>query len=110
MVTKITGQNFEKEVMEADMPVIIDFYADWCGPCKMQGPVFEEVSADYKGRLKFVKLSVEENPRVGDQFSIQGIPCLVVVKEGKEVDRIVGFNPADILKQKIDSILSKMGA
>lgn len=109
MPAKITKDNFEKEVMQSDTPVIIDFYADWCGPCKMQAPVFEEVSKDYTGKLKFAKLSVEENPRVADQFGITGIPCLIVVKDGKEADRIVGFNTKEALKQKIDTILAKIG-
>ena len=108
MVSKLTKDNFEKEVIQSDMPVIIDFYADWCGPCKMLGPIFEEVSADYSGKLKFLKLSVEENPRVAGQFGVQGIPCLIVVVDGKEVDRIVGLMQKEELKVKINSILAKV--
>ena len=107
-VIKITGENFEKEIVASDIPVIIDFYADWCGPCKMMGPVFEEVSAGYAGKLKFVKLSVEENPRVAGQFGVQGIPCLIILNNGEEAGRIVGFVQKEELKQKIDDILAAM--
>jgi len=108
MVTKLNKENFGSEVVDSDIPVIIDFYADWCGPCQMMGPVFEELSKDYEGKLKFVKLSTEENPRVAEQFDVKGIPCLIVVNKGEEVDRIVGFNPKDMLKSKIDDILGKI--
>ncbi|MBW2971458.1 thioredoxin [Candidatus Woesearchaeota archaeon] len=108
MVTKLTAANFEKEVVKSDIPVIIDFFADWCGPCRMMGPVFEEVSRDYEGKLRFLKLSVEENPKVADQFGVQGIPCLVIIDRGKEAGRIVGFNPKEMLKQKIDAVLAKI--
>ena len=108
MVTKLTKDNFDKEVVNSDVPVIIDFYADWCGPCQMMGPVFEEVSKDYEGKLSFVKLNTEENPKVADQFGITGIPCLVVVDKGVEVGRIVGFNAKEQLKAKIDDILGKL--
>lgn len=108
MVTKLTKDNFESEVVKSDVPVIIDFYADWCGPCQMMGPVFEELSGEYEGKLKFVKLSTEENPRVAEQFDVKGIPCLIVVNRGEEVDRIVGFNPKDQLRAKIDEIVGKI--
>lgn len=108
MVTKLNKDNFQQEVVNSDVPVIIDFYADWCGPCQMMAPVFEEVSKDYEGRLNFVKLNTEENPKVADQFGIKGIPCLIIVNKGEEVDRIVGFNAKDQLKAKIDSILAKI--
>ncbi|MBU2561716.1 MAG: thioredoxin [Nanoarchaeota archaeon] len=108
MVAKLTGDNFEKEVVKSGTPVIIDFYADWCGPCRMMGPVFEEVSKDYAGKLKFVKLNTEENPKVSDMFGVQGIPCLIIVSKGKEAGRIVGYSPKEMLKQKIDDMLAKI--
>ena len=102
---ELNGENFEQEVVKSEMPVIVDFWASWCGPCKMLTPVFEEVSKDYEGKLKFAKVSTEEFPNVAQQNNITGIPCLIIFKDGKEVDRIVGFNPAPALKQKIDAIL-----
>ncbi len=104
---KINKDNFQEEVVKSEMPVLIDFWADWCGPCKMMGPVFEELSSDYDGKLKFAKLNTDEESELANNFQIQGIPCLILTKEGKEIDRIVGFAQKEELKQKIDSILEK---
>ena len=102
----INQGNFEKEIVKSDVPVIVDFWAEWCAPCRMMGPVFEELSGKYAGKLKFAKLNTEEEPAIAGSFSIMGIPSLVVVKGGKEIDRIVGFAPKQVLKQKIDSLLA----
>jgi len=106
MVKELNVENFKKEISEG--LVIVDFWASWCGPCKMMAPVFEEISKDFEGRLKFAKLSTEESPSVAQENEVRGIPCLIVFKDGKEVDRIVGFNPAPQLKQKIEEILGKI--
>ena len=108
MVMELTSATFEKEVKQADGPVIVDFWASWCGPCRMMAPVFEELSSEYSGKLKFAKVSVEENPDVGPANNVQGIPCLIIFKAGVEVDRIVGFAPKEVLKQKIDEILGNI--
>jgi len=108
MVTEVDSKNFEKEVKKSNIPVIIDFFADWCGPCQMMKPVFDDISKDYAGKLKFVKLDTEKSPELAQEFSIMGIPCLVIAKEGKEVDRITGFMQKDMLKEKIDEILEKI--
>jgi len=107
MVTEITNDNFESEIEKSDKLVIIDFWASWCGPCQMMGPVFEEISNDYED-LKFAKINTDENQALANQFRVSGIPCLIVVKNGKEVDRIVGFAPKDALKEKIDAILENI--
>ena len=107
-VTHITPDNFEDVVNNSDLPVLVDFWAPWCGPCQMMGPVFEELSGEYEGKVVFAKLNTEDHPELAGQFGIQGIPSLLVMNGGKEVDRIVGFAPKDVLKQKVDASLEKM--
>ena len=107
MTTKITAQNFQEEVVESEIPVIMDFWAEWCGPCQMMGPVFEELSEEYNGKLKFCKVNTESEPALANHFEVRGIPCLIIAKDGDEVDRIVGFAPKVALKEQIDKILNK---
>lgn len=105
MVQELTDKTFQTEI-KSSTPILIDFWAEWCGPCKMLAPVLEEVSKDYNGKLKFAKLNTEEYPRVAMEQEITGIPCLIIFKNGKEMDRIIGFSPKPILKQKIEKVLS----
>lgn len=107
-VIELNADNVEKEVKQSDMPVIIDFWAEWCGPCQMMGPVFKELSSDYEGKLKFAKANTEENAAIAQEYGVQSIPTLVIVKDGKEVDRLVGFAPKEVLKNNIDQSLSKL--
>ena len=94
--------------MASSFRTIIDFFADWCMPCKMLGPVYEKVSKNYEGKLKFTKVNTEIAPGLAQKFGVQGIPCLVMVEDGKEVGRIVGYNNEAQLKQKIDDVLAGM--
>jgi thioredoxin 1 len=107
-LTILNTENFEREVIQSELPVIIDFWAPWCGPCQLMGPTFEELSEEYEGKLKFAKLNTDEEHALASQFGIQGIPSLVLTKDGKEVGRIVGFAPKEILKQKIEEVLAKI--
>lgn len=102
---KVTQDNFEKEVVNSDIPVIIDFWAPWCSPCQMMGPVFEELSEEYYGRVKFVKVNTQEEQWLASQFEVKSIPFLMVVNNKQEVGRMVGFVPRELLKKKIDSML-----
>ena len=108
MVTELNAQNFEAEVVNSSTPVIVDFWAPWCGPCKMMGPVFEKLSHEFEGKLKFAKLNVDENQQLASQFGIQGIPALSILHNKKELDRIVGFAPEEQLREKIEQALQKL--
>lgn len=102
---QLNEENFEKEVLNSEIPVIIDFFADWCMPCKMMAPVFENLSQQYKGKLKFAKVNTDEHQGIAAEFGIQGIPALVIMSKNKEIGRIVGFASESVLKNKIDQIL-----
>ena len=99
----VSQANFQQEVLGANEPVLVDFWAPWCGPCKMLGPVVEKVAGAHAGRAKFVKLNTDENPNLAGQYQVSGIPCLILFKGGKPVDRIVGY----VSEQTISSMLSK---
>lgn len=108
MAIEINEDDYEKVIEKSKIPVIIDFFADWCMPCQMLKPVFEKVSKNYEGKLKFVKINTEIAPGLAQRFGVQGIPCLVLVEEGKEIGRIVGYVNESALKQKIDLVLMGM--
>ncbi|MEM4637852.1 MAG: thioredoxin [Candidatus Woesearchaeota archaeon] len=104
----LTDKEFKESIKKG--PILVDFYADWCGPCRMLSPVLEELSndADFKGKLDFAKVSTEEYPELAEENSVSGIPCLILFKDGKEVNRIVGFAPKPVMKTKIKSILESI--
>jgi len=107
MITHVNKENFEQEVLKSDKPVLIDFWAPWCGPCKMMGPVFEELSNEMT-ELKFVKINTQDEQELASQFQIQGIPTLSLVKANREVDRFSGFAPKPMLKQKIEAMIKNI--
>ena len=107
MVHELTNATFENE-MNGKMPIIVDFWASWCGPCKMLAPIFDQVSKDFEGKLKFAKISTEDYPDTASQQGITGIPCLIIFNKGEEVDRIVGFRQKEQLKKDIQDILNQI--
>ena len=109
MVTQLTDTDFDAFI-NAETPAIVDFWAEWCGPCKLMAPVFEKLAGEYEGTLRFAKLDTEAHPEIASRLGIQGIPSLSVFKNGEEVERIVGFAPEPVLKEKIDAVLAKVNA
>lgn len=107
-VKELTFDNFHEEVLASDVPVVVDFFADWCGPCQMMAPAFHELSDEFDGELKFMKLDTQVEQGLASNFKITGIPALLVFSEGKEVGRIVGFAPKEMLKAKIENVLSQL--
>ena len=105
MVNKFDGNNFEAEVLKSDIPVFVDFYADWCGPCKMMSPVIDKMSEEYAGRIKVGKVNVDENSDLAVKYGIMSIPNMVFFKNGEVVDRVVGAIPKPQMQAKFEKNL-----
>jgi len=101
----VNDTNFEAEVIKSDIPVIVDFYADWCGPCKMMGPIFEEVAPKFEGKVKFAKLNVDEAQETAGKYGVMSIPTLLTFKNGEIVDTLVGLQDQDTLAEKAKSLV-----
>jgi thioredoxin 1 len=93
--TPVTDANFETDVLKSDTPVLVDFWAEWCGPCKALGPKLEEISNELVGKLRIVKLNIDENPSAPTKYGVKGIPTMILFKSGKEIDSIVGNHPKE---------------
>ncbi|MBX7203449.1 MAG: thioredoxin [Bacteroidia bacterium] len=106
MALQITDSNFEELVLKSDKPVLVDFWAEWCGPCRVVGPIVEELSKDYEGRAVVGKVDVDNNPNISMKYGIRNIPTLLVFKNGEIVDKQVGAVPKTVLAQKLNSQLS----
>ena len=104
-LVQVNDNNFSSEVLQADLPVLVDFWAAWCGPCKAISPVIDELAKEFGGKVKIVKLNVDENPATPGQYGVRGIPTLILFKSGKVLDQIVGSAPKARLKAFIEKAL-----
>lgn len=102
MAFQFTDSNFKTEALEADKPVLVDFYADWCGPCKMMAPIIDELAKEYEGSVKIGKLNVDDNPETARQYRVMSIPTMIIFKNGEAVDNVVGVVSKNVLKEKLD--------
>lgn len=102
---EVTDQAFKDKVLGSDEPVVVDFWAPWCRPCLMMAPTFEALSNEYQGKITFAKLNTDDNQNVPGEYGIQGIPTMLIFNKGKEVDRIVGLVPREVLKRRLDAAL-----
>lgn len=103
-VTQIQGNKFQEEVVNSSQPVVVDFYADWCGPCKVIEPVIHKLSEEYQGRVKFVKIDTDANQELAMQFGIMSIPTVMFFSKGKVEDIVIGAVPSAVLKSKVDAL------
>jgi thioredoxin 1 len=102
---QVTDASFKQDVLESDIPVLVDFWAPWCGPCRMVAPVVDEIAQQYDGKVKVVKLNTDENPQVASQYGIRSIPTLMIFKGGQRVDMVVGAVPKTTLANTLEKYL-----
>jgi thioredoxin 1 len=103
---EVSDSTFEQEVLQSKEPVLVDFWAVWCGPCKAIAPIVEELAGDYEGQLKVMKLDVDNNPRTAVAYGVQSIPTLLVFKDGKPAERIIGAVPKKVIVDKLQGVMA----
>jgi thioredoxin 1 len=104
--TDVTDNSWETEVLKSDKPVLVDFWAPWCGPCRMVAPIVEELANEYDGKVSFYKLNTDDNIQVASKYGIRSIPTIMIFKGGEPVDQVIGFRPKNDLKRTLDKALS----
>lgn len=103
-IVRVSSESFQ-EVLDSETPVLVDFYADWCGPCRMVAPVFDSLAEEYGGKVKFAKLDVDENPDIAERYGVMSIPTLMIFKDGKQMRRIIGASSIENYRREIDKVL-----
>ena len=104
-VLEFTVGSFDSDVLQSDLPVLVDFWAEWCGPCKSIAPVIEEIAVEYKGRVRVGKVDVDQNNQIAMQFGVRSIPTLLILKEGKVVNQLVGAVPKNNITELLDQVI-----
>lgn len=106
-ILQVTDESYQEDVLESELPVLVDFWAPWCGPCRMVAPTVEALADEYDGRLRVAKVNTDENPKTPGTLGIRGIPTLIFYVDGEEIERVVGVRPKEDLAKTIDGILSE---
>ncbi|MHB1294189.1 MAG: thioredoxin [Anaerolineae bacterium] len=106
-IKHVTDASYQHDVLESETPVMVDFWAPWCGPCRMLAPVVDELAEEYAGRITFAKVNTDENPGVPSRLGIRGIPTLILYVDGEEADRMVGFSRKAELRSKLEAVLAE---
>jgi len=106
-VVHVNQDSFQKTVVDSQKPVLVDFWAEWCGPCKMVAPVIDELAGEYKDKAGFAKINVDENPHLASQFGVMSIPTIMIFKNGKPEQQVIGYKSKSDLKKLLESVLSK---